>query len=155
MELKVASVLIGVLLILAGGVMLAYSYDAIPYQVTLTRTVVDTSGNPLSNAYLKLSCEIPDLGYVPYDGYSSDDGSIVIPYDGVIKFWVCQKAGYEDNSGENVPPTQIVLVGIGEEPPSNGNDVEPPIDIPQDIPYDVLGIILIVAGLILVFVRPL
>jgi len=130
--------ILAVIFIVAGLFLVISGYA---FQTMLTRRVVDSDGNGVNDAYLKLTCEVPDLGYAPFDGYTNTDGYVNIEYHGTIWWWVCSKTGYIESSGDGTPPSTIVLKKPGD---VNGGDDE--FDLPFDIPMEYVGFGLIGVG---------
>lgn len=119
------------------------------YSKTLTRHIVRTGGQPVPEAYMRLTCYVAELGYVPYDGYSKADGLVTIGYDGNIEWWIVEKHYFIDADGTGNPPEPIVLKGVSEDGGDAGNGVVPPEQSNVSIVLIVLAVIVFLGWLAL------
>jgi len=78
----------------------------------VTFTVKDSvSRAPVAGAYALLSCVIPGVGIVPFDGYSNTNGVVSIDIDDAtsVASWSVTKSGYRDAGGTGTPPATVNL----------------------------------------------
>jgi hypothetical protein len=78
----------------------------------VTFTVKDSvTGSPVAGAYALLSCTVPGVGIVPFDGHSSTNGVVSININDAtsVASWSVTKSGYRDVGGTGTPPATVYL----------------------------------------------